>query len=41
VAGSPLVSVGEYLGGWVDRFGEIARLADDPNLVRVVFAFDN
>ena len=40
-AGSPLVSVGEYLGEWVDRFREVAALADDPNLVRVVFAFDN
>ena len=34
-------TVGEYLGGWVDRFHEIAALADDPAHVRVVWAFDN
>lgn len=34
-------TVGEYLGVWPDRFREIAALADDPNHVRVVYAFDN
>lgn len=41
LAGTPKVTVGEYLGNWVYRFGEIAALAEDPNLVRVVYAFDN
>lgn len=34
-------TVGEHLGDWLDRFREIAALADDPNHVRVVYAFDN
>lgn len=35
-------TVGEYLGdGWLERFREIAALADDPAHVRVVYAFDN
>lgn len=35
-------TVGEYLGSWnLERFREIAALADDPRHVRVVYAFDN
>lgn len=34
-------TVGEYLGDWPDRFREIASLVEDPNHVRVVYAFDN
>lgn len=40
LAGRPETTVGEYLGGWTDRFAEIAALSDDPELVRVVYAFD-
>ena len=35
------ITVAEYLGGWLDRFREIAALTADPSHVRAVFAFDN
>lgn len=35
-------TVGEYLGeGWIERFREVASLAEGPRHVRVVYAFDN
>lgn len=34
-------TVGEYLGDWLDRFREVAALAEDPDHVRAVYAFDN
>lgn len=33
-------TVGEYLGGWVERFQSIAALSHDPSHVRAVYAFD-
>lgn len=34
-------TVGELLGGWLDRLREIAYLMPNPHHVRVVYAFDN